>query len=105
MPVHKSENARAYIMKAFASPPEEDSKKKKTGAAVAKEKEKNLGLLITALNMLFESWAEHLSRDELDRRAWSWYAQLRPEVSDGVQGWGAKGAVKLSTVLELRRQS
>lgn len=104
MPIHKSDNARAYIIKAFTSPPEEDSKKKKTGPVIIKEKEKNLGLLIGALEMLFGSWVEHISREELDRQAWSWYAQLRPEVSDGVSGWGAKGYVKLSNVLDLRRK-
>lgn len=104
MPTHKPENARAYIMNAFTSPPDGDSKKKKTGPAVTKEKEKNLGLLIGALEMLFSSWVGYISREELDRRAWSWYAQLRPEVSDGVAGWGAKGQVQLSSILNLRRK-
>ncbi len=106
MPIHKPEGARAYILKAFASPAagENEKKKKKTGVALEKEKEENLGLLLGALNMLFGSWVEHVSRDELDRKAWSWYVQVRPDVEAGVAGWGGKGEVKLADILKLRRK-
>ncbi|RFU35378.1 hypothetical protein B7463_g976, partial [Scytalidium lignicola] len=107
MPIHKPEGARAYIMKAFASPPLSDegaSKKKKSGVALEKEKEANLGLLLGALDMLFGSWVEHISRDELDRRAWGWYVQVRPEVESGVAGWGGKGEIRLKNILDLRRK-
>ncbi|KAH8808448.1 hypothetical protein F5884DRAFT_792256 [Xylogone sp. PMI_703] len=105
MPIHKPEGARSYILKAFASPPsDEGSKKKKSGAALEKEKEGNLGLLLGALDMLFESWVEHIGRDELDRRAWGWYVQVRPDVESGVAGWGGKGEVRLKDILDLRRK-
>lgn len=100
MPVHKPETARNYIMKAFASPP---STTKKTGVSLEREKEHNLGLLLGALDLLFRSWVNHISKEDLDRRAWSWYVQVRPEVQDGVAGWGGKGEVKLADILALRR--
>jgi hypothetical protein len=87
MPIYKPEGARAYILKAFGSPPpaaDATSKKKKSGAALDREREENLGLLLGALDLLFGSWADHISREELDRRAWSWYVQVRPEVESGV---------------------
>lgn len=107
MPIYKPESARSYILKAFASPLPPGNgaaKKKKTGVTLDREKEENLGLLLGALDMLFGSWVEHLSRDELDRRAWSFYVQVRPEVDSGVAGWGAKGELKLVDILNLRRK-
>lgn len=102
MPIHKPESARQYILRAFASVdlPTEPSakKKKKTGAALELEKEHNLGLFLGALDILFGSWAEHISREELDRRAWTWYVQIRPNTE-----WGGKGEVHLADILNLRR--
>jgi hypothetical protein len=106
MPIHQPGSARSYILKAFGSPPPAaDSKKKKSGAALDREREENLGLLLGALDLLFSSWADHLSPEELDRRAWSWYVQVRPDVESGVAGWGGKGEVKLIDILNLRRKS
>jgi hypothetical protein len=107
MPIHKPESARAYILKAFASGESTDgspAKKKKTGVALEREKEHNLGMLLGALDLLFGSWDQHISRDDLDRRAWIWYTEVRPEVEPGVSGWGAKGPVRLTQVLNLRRK-
>lgn len=107
MPIHKPEGARSYILKAFASHSlagDEKAKKKKTGVALEREKEENLGLLLGALDMLFASWVEHISQDDLDKRAWGWYVQVRPEVEGGVAGWGGKGDVKLVDILNLRRK-
>ena len=105
MPIYRAEPARAYLLKSFLSPPPtgETTKKKKTGIALEREIENNLGLLLGALDKLFGSWVEHLSRDELDRRAWGWYVKVRPDVESGVAGWGGKAEVKLSSILELRR--
>ncbi|TQS33823.1 hypothetical protein Golomagni_05820 [Golovinomyces magnicellulatus] len=104
IPVFKPDKVRAYLLNAFASPPDLNfQKKKKSGVALYREKEENLGLLLEALDILFTSWTSHLPSDELDRRAWGWYSQTRPSVEDGVMGWGAKGTVKLSDILKLKR--
>ncbi|KAB8289716.1 hypothetical protein EYC80_010627 [Monilinia laxa] len=115
MPIHRPEGARRYILNAFALPPEDESgeekgrskkkkkKKKKSANILTEEKEENLRLLMGALDLLFESWVDHIGRDELDRRAWGWYVQVRPEIESGVAGWGGKGVVKLSEILALRR--
>jgi Uncharacterized protein family UPF0029 len=103
MSIHRPESARAYIAKAFPSAPLSTAKKT-AAATLEREKERNLGLLLGALDILFASWAAHVGRDELDRRAWSWYIQVRPEVEAGVAGWGGKGEVKLGEILNLRRK-
>ncbi len=107
MPIYKPEGARQYLLKSFGSPPpdpESSGKKKKSGAALDREREENLGLLLGALDILFESWANHISRDELDRKAWGWYVSVRPDVESGVAGWGGKGQVKLVDILNLKRK-
>lgn len=108
LPIYSAQAARAYLLKAFASPPEPNttasSKKKKTAAALQAEKDQNLAHLLQALEMLYDSWAHVLSHDELDRRAWAWYVAVRPEVQSGVAGWGGKGEVKLWQILEMRRK-
>ncbi len=107
LPIYNAESARAYLLKSFASAPsdqEEPSPKKKSAAALKAEKERNLAFLLQALDLLYQSWAHVLSRDELDRRAWAWYVSVRPEVEHGVAGWGGKGEVKLSKIIDLRRK-
>ena len=110
LPIFTPQAARAYLLKSFSSPPrsaaEESniSPRKKQATAVAEQKDENLGSLLGALDLLFVSWAHVLGKDELDRRAWSWYVHVRPEVQNGVAGWGGKGEVKLSEILGLRRK-
>lgn len=116
MLTHRPEAARSYLLKSFASAPVGEGTdgdgeaastpaKKKTLKAENAEKEENLGLLLGALRLLFDSWADFLSADELDRRAWSWYTAARPEVDFGPSGWGAKGTLRLKTILDLRRKA
>ena len=111
MQIHRPEAARAYLLKSFASAPapegedgEAAKKKKATVKALEAEKEENLGMLLGALRMLFDSWADHLAPAELDRRAWAWYVAVRPDVDNGPRGWGAKGTLRLSEILNLRRK-
>lgn len=116
MQIHRPEAARNYILRSFGSPPEppgaesaESPSKskapaKKTQKMLDAEKAENLGLLLGALRLLFDSWADHLTAGELDRRAWSWYVAVRPEVDHGPSGWGAKGRLKLQDILNLRRK-
>ncbi|KAK4242770.1 hypothetical protein C8A03DRAFT_28999 [Achaetomium macrosporum] len=116
MQIHRPEAARGYLLRSFATgstsstAQEKDKdtgktpkKEKKTQKAMEAEREENLGLVLGALRMLFDSWADHLDAAELDRRAWGWYVAVRPDVESGQAGWGAKGTVKLSDVLRLRR--
>lgn len=107
LPIYNAQSARAYLLKSFASPSlctDDISPKKKSAAALKNEKERNLALLLQALDMLYASWAHVLGRDELDRRAWAWYVAVRPDVEHGIAGWGGKGQVKLAQILDLRRK-
>jgi hypothetical protein len=105
LPVYHADPARNYILKAFDSvyDDKDETKKKKPRAELAAEREKNLGHLIKALDLLFQSWSVVLTPDELDKRAWNWYVKVRPQVEAGRAGWGAKGQVKLKDILDLRR--
>ncbi len=124
LPIYTAQSARAYLMKAFDTPATEIVKKedvdvevkterglapkpkgKRTAAVIAAEKERNLGLLLGALELLYKSWALVLSKEDLDKRAWGWYVRVRPEVAQGAAGWGGKGNVKLADILALRRPS
>ncbi|KAI1118622.1 hypothetical protein F5Y14DRAFT_221521 [Nemania sp. NC0429] len=130
MPIHRPEAAKTYLFKSFAtrieaprreedvegqghstknpSPqkasPSKAPSKKKTAKALELEKEENVARLLGAIRILYESWANHLSGPELDRRAWNWYVAVRPEVESGPSGWGAKGQLKLSDIIALRRK-
>jgi hypothetical protein len=105
LPIFNAESARSYLLKSFASAASTNSSpsKSKKAAVIAKEKEHNLALLLRSLDILFQSWAPTLPKDELDRRAWSWYVRVRPDVESGVAGWGGKGDVKLEEILNLRK--
>lgn len=106
LPVYHADSARNYIMRAFDSVYDDEpetKKKKRPAAELAAEREANLGHLIRALDLLFQSWSTVISSDDLDKRAWSWYVKVRPQVEAGRAGWGAKGQVKLKDILELRR--
>jgi hypothetical protein len=118
LPIHTPEAARSYLLKSFtlveseahndeakvttASSP---AQKKSTPAQLAHQKEEATARLLKALDMLYESWALTLNKDDLDRRAWSWYLHVRPDVAQGQAGWGQKGLVKLEEILQLRRSS
>jgi hypothetical protein len=107
MQTHRPEAARAYLLKSFTTAPtegdEKTTKKKMTVKAIEAEKADNLGLLLGALRIVLESWADYLTPAELDKRAWLWYIAVRPEVDSGPSGWGAKGTLRLSEILKLKR--
>jgi hypothetical protein len=118
MQIHRPEVARAYLLKSFptasstaaADGHEEAQKnspkkaKRTTHKAMDREKEENLSLLLGALRLLYDSWADHLTPAELDGKAWRWYCDVRPHVDFGPSGWGAKGVLKLADILHLRRK-
>lgn len=105
MAIHRPEAARNYLLRSFLSAPGEGTDAKKTVAAVHEEKQENLGKLLGALRLLFESWQKVLSADEMDKRAWGWYVAVRPDIESGPGGWGAKGTLSLEKILALRRTS
>jgi hypothetical protein len=106
LPIHRPEGAKSYLLKSFPSPPVTEGKaKRRTVAQQNEEKDENLGLLLGALDLVYKSWEEWITREELDRRAWGWYVSVRPVVEDGVAGWGGKGVVKLNDILALRRKT
>lgn len=110
LPIYTPEPARAYLLKSFASNSSSDStnpafpKNKHSAAALATEKERNLGQLLQSIDLLYASWAPSINTGELDRRAWSWYVAVRPDVQVGAAGWGGKGDVRLEKILEMRRK-
>ncbi|KAI6249771.1 hypothetical protein HI914_01999 [Erysiphe necator] len=105
MPIHKPERARDCLLTSFASTTKFGNfKKKKSSADLNYEKEENLSLLLGALDLLFASWVNTLTFDELDRRAWAWYIRMRPSNEGGLIGWSENGEVKLSDILNLRRK-
>lgn len=95
LPIHTPQSARSYLLRSFASPP--------PPAAQRQQQDRNLALLLRALDGLYASWSRVLGAEELDRRSWAWYLAVRPDVQAGVAGWGAKGEVKLADILRLRR--
>ncbi|KAK3117079.1 hypothetical protein LTR53_001884 [Teratosphaeriaceae sp. CCFEE 6253] len=103
LPIYTPHQARAYLLKSFDTPAA-GCKQKITGKAHAATKEHNLGLLLQALDLLYDSWATTLSPADLDNRTWGWYVKVRPEVEQGVAGWGGKGEIKLANILALRRE-
>jgi hypothetical protein len=107
LPIYTAQSARSYLMRAFNTP--RDTKvaapKKQTAAIMAAENGRNLGLVLGALELLYESWVHVLSKEDMDKRAWGWYVRVRPDVADGAAGWGGKGNIKLSDILDLRRPS
>ncbi|WQF86232.1 Putative ribosomal protein uS5 domain 2-type superfamily [Colletotrichum destructivum] len=121
-PIFRPESARSYLLKSFASSHNENdatssggenclerSASRVGGGKLSKseaeaEMLRNLGRLLGAFRLLFESWS-NLTPPELNRRAFSWYTAIRPEVEPGIAGWGAKGCLKLSVILHLRRSN
>lgn len=119
LPIHTAQSAHSYLAKAFStanaseaaqSKAEEPSTKRKSvakarSATDAEDRAANLSLVLGALDVLFSSWASTLDAGELDRRAWNWYASVRPAVEHGRRGWGEKGNAKLQEILNLRREA
>jgi hypothetical protein len=42
---------------------------------------------------------------ELDQAAFGLYEQFRPDIPAGVKGWGAKGELKLNTIIRLAQRN
>lgn len=105
MPIHTPQAARAYLMKSFDSQTSNQQGKKTSAGSKAAEKERNLGMLLQAIDLVYRSWAVTLAPEDLDKRTWNWYVKVRPAVEHGVAGWGGKNEVRLADILALRRES
>jgi len=103
MPIYTPQSARAYLLKSSEFPPPAASGKKVSAAAKIAEKERNLGRLLRAIDLLYQSWLGTITPEELDKRIWGWYVKVRPSVENGVAGWGGRNEVKLADILALRR--
>lgn len=105
LPIHTPQSAHSYLLKSFnsCSSPGPSSSKRPSKQEEKNQRERNLALVLQALDLLYASWAPVLSAEELDRRTWGWYECVRPEVKQGVEGWGQRGEVRLGKVLGLRR--
>jgi hypothetical protein len=51
-----------------------------------------------------KEFANALNPDELAHRGFGRYEQFRPEIPEGVQGWGAKGELDLGRISKLAEQ-
>ncbi|WEW55107.1 hypothetical protein PRK78_000535 [Emydomyces testavorans] len=107
LPIYRPEAARDYLLKSFSlneqDPAAGPGKKTKRLANLVSNQEKCLGLVLGAIDLLCQSWSFTLSKHDLDKRAWAWYLKVRPDVQTGPAGWGQKGRVHLSDILDLRK--
>ncbi len=56
------------------------------------------GNRLTDARTAMEALAASLSPEELNRVGFRLYERFRPDVPEGVQGWGAKGELRLERV-------
>ncbi|KAI4248336.1 MAG: hypothetical protein LQ352_005944, partial [Teloschistes flavicans] len=79
LPIYDPHSARNYLYKSFAtapgqtaSDPSHENRTKKAAKAVkeSEEKERNLALLLHALDHVYGSWIDAIGPEELNRRAW-----------------------------------
>ena len=110
LPIYTPQSARGYLMRSFSTSmtslgtdTKRSSLRKPSSTVTEAGKEESLASLLRALELLFDSWAPTLSKEELDKRAWAWYVHTRPEIQNGVAGWSEKGEIKLASILALRR--
>ena len=106
-PIHTPESARNYLLRSMdtitRSSDSQSPKKKTTAAEIAARKEEAAGMVLKAIDIVLKSWKDTLSTLELDKRAQSWYAAVRPEVAQGQAGWGQRGQLPLRGILKLKR--
>jgi hypothetical protein len=63
--------------------------------------ESKFGEHLAAVRAAMEELARSMKPDVLAARAFALYAQFRPQIPDGVKGWGAKGKLDLELVTQL----
>lgn len=63
--------------------------------------ESKFGEHLSAVRGAMEELARSMKPDALAARAFALYAQFRPQIPDGVKGWGAKGTLDLNAIRSL----
>lgn len=119
-PIHKPESARSYLLKSIElsktemreeheviikteERPSPTKGKKISVAERTAQKEQAVAMLLKAIDHVCASWHSSLTNDEMNRRAGSWYANVRPEVEGGQAGWGQRGIVPLKDIIDLAK--
>ncbi|KAG2009065.1 hypothetical protein GB937_008004 [Aspergillus fischeri] len=91
LPIFTPNSAKSYLYRSFTEAATETTEtdigssktKRKSGKQLEAEKETCLAYLLQAIDLVCQSWASTLSKEELDRRAWAWYLRVRPDVQSG----------------------
>lgn len=65
--------------------------------------EKKFGADLEATRRSMQDLAESYPPEELARRAYDLYEKFRPEIPEGVKGWGAAGVLDLERVKALKK--
>jgi len=113
-PIHKPNAPRNYLLKSMvevqynseggdSAPNSKTESKKQKPAEITRRKEEAAAKMLKAIDIVCQSWADSLTRDELDSKAQSWYIRVRPDVDHGQAGWGQRGQVKLRDILQLKK--
>ena len=63
--------------------------------------ETKFGENLAKVREAMEGLARSMKPDALAARGFALYAQFRPQIPDGVKGWGAKGSLDLDKVRSL----
>ena len=66
--------------------------------------ESKFGEHLAAVRAAMEELARSQKPDVLVARAFALYAQFRPQIPEGVKGWGAKGELDLELILSLGKR-
>jgi hypothetical protein len=67
--------------------------------------ESKFGEHLPAVRSAMEELARSMKPDVLAARAFALYAQFRPQIPEGVKGWGAKGSLDLDKIRALAAPS
>jgi hypothetical protein len=66
--------------------------------------EGKFGQALPAVRSAFEELAAAYSPEDLKNKAYSLYEKFRPEIPEGVKGWGAKGELDLEKIRGLKNE-
>lgn len=113
-PIHRPNSPRNYLLKSMidvqVTAEDGDGGReiktpttKQKPAEIALRREEAAAKMLKAIDIVCQSWAESLTREELDSKAQSWYIRVRPDVEQGQAGWGQRGQVHLREILRLKK--